>query len=105
VSAAIQVVPASGANNDYTAGGLMGPTIGFLDLAPTANCNITGLAAGTDGQQVTISNLTTFSVTLNALNGGSTSANRLRMVADTILGQNNGQTFRYSVTIGNWVSL
>jgi hypothetical protein len=75
-----------------------------MDLTPTATCNITGVTAGFDGQVLTITNLSAFVLTLNALNSGSSAANQFRMVSDLNLAQNNGQTFEYSVTIGKWVS-
>jgi len=81
----------------------MGSTIGFVDLNPTGTCVVTGLIAGFDGQMVTITNLSANSLTLNALDAGSSAANRFRMVGNIGLGLNNGATFRYSVTIGNWV--
>jgi hypothetical protein len=95
----------SGTQNDYTVGGQMGPAVGFIDLSPTAPCNITGLAAGIDGQLVVITCLTAFATTLNALNAGSLAANRFRMASDAILTQNNGRSFKYSATIGLWVAL
>ena len=98
-------IPSAGANNDYTASGLMGPSIGFIDLTPTADCNITGLQAGFDGQIVIVTNLSAFNVTLNALNSGSQSVNQFRMVGDFVLPQNNGKTFKYSVSIGKWVAM
>lgn len=81
----------------------MNSTIGFMDLTPTANCNITGVTSGTDGQMLIITNLSAFTLTLNALNSGSSSGNQFRMVADFNLSQNNGATFKYSATIGKWV--
>lgn len=98
-------VPAPGANNNYTASGLMGAVVGFLDLTPTANCNITGLLAGFDGQLVIITNLSAFVITLNTLNAGSIAANQFRMVSDWVLPQNAGKAFKYSVTLGKWVAL
>jgi len=96
----------SGANNNYTANNEFGPLIGFIDLTPPTNCNITGLMAGFDGQIVTITNLAPgVTVTLNALNGGSVLANQFRMVADFLLPTNNSKSFRYSATIGKWVAL
>jgi Collagen triple helix repeat (20 copies) len=102
LTAVIDAVPASGANNNYAPAGFVATT-GFLDLTPTAVCNITGLTAGADGQIVTITNLSTFNMTLNARNSGSTGANQFRMAADQILTQYNSRTFKYSVTIGQWV--
>lgn len=96
----------SGTQNNYTVGGEFNPLIGFIDITPIANCNITGLQAGVDGQLVIITNLSpNFTATLNALNGGSLLANQFRMVADFILPQNNGKSFKYSATIGKWVAM
>jgi hypothetical protein len=101
----VDAVPATGANNDYTASGLMGATVGFLDLTPTGACNITGLQAGFNGQLIIITNLSTSAITLNALNSGSLAANQFRMVGDFVLPQNNGKSFKYSTTIGKWVTI
>jgi hypothetical protein len=98
--------PAAGAHNDYTVNNQMGPTVGFIELTPTANCNITGLKAGLDGQLVVITNLAAgFSATLNALNAGSQAANQLRMVQDFALIQNDSKSFKYSITIGKWIAI
>ena len=104
-TAVIAAAPAPGANNDYTAHGQMGPAVGFMDLTPTAICNITGLQAGTDGQLVVITNLSAFAMTLNAFNSGSMAPNQFRMASDFILTQNNSKSFKYSVPIGNWVGI
>jgi hypothetical protein len=95
----------SGAQNNYTVNGQMGPTIGFVDLTPGAACNITGVAAGFNGQIIIVTNLSAFNLTLNALNSGSLAANQFRMAADFILTQNNGKAFKYSTTIGKWVAM
>ena len=100
----VAAVPVTGENNDYAPAGFGAPT-GFLDLTPAGVANITGLTAGYDGQLIVITNLSANALTLNALNGGSQMANQFRMVADIILGQNNGQTFKYSATIAKWVAL
>lgn len=100
----IQGLPAVGANDNYFPTGF-GATTGFLDLTLVGVSNITGLIAGYDGQIVTITNLSTHELTLNALNAGSQVANQFRMPADFILTQNNGKTFKYSATIGKWVAL
>jgi hypothetical protein len=101
----IYATPAPGENDNFTAGGQMGPAVGFIELSPTANCNITGIKAGFDGQIVVVTNLTTLLLTLNALNGGSLPANRLRMVADFTLVQNDSKSFKYSATIGAWIAI
>lgn len=99
------VAPSVGENDNWTASGLMGPTIGAIDMSPIGNCNITGLQAGFDGQIVVLTNLTTFTVTLNALSVSSLSTNQFRMSADLQLAQNNGQAFKYFAGIGKWVAL
>jgi hypothetical protein len=95
----------TGANNDYTVNGEMGSTIGFIDLTPGATCNLTGLKAGYDGQFVTITNLGTPNLTLNALNSGSQAPNQFRMQSDFSLIQNGSKSFRYSATIGKWIAI
>jgi len=97
-------VPAIGQNDNYTAGGQMGPLIGFLELTPTANCNITGLEAGFNGQVVVITNLSSFAIVLNSLNSGSLPPNQFRMVFDVTLIQNDSKSFKYSTTIGKWLA-
>jgi hypothetical protein len=97
--------PTVGESDNYSVGGEMGPTIGFLELTPAGICNITGLIAGFDGQVVVITNLSTFNMTLNALNSGSLSANQFRMVSDFTLIQNDSKSFKYSATIGKWIAL
>jgi hypothetical protein len=83
----------------------MGPAVGFVELTPTAICNITGLQAGFDGQIIVITNLSAFAMTLNALNVGSIAANQFRLPGDLILTQNDSKSFKYSATIGKWVAL
>lgn len=92
-----------GAHNDYSPVGF-GPTVGFLDLSPAADANITGILAGGDGQQLIVTNLSAHNLTLNSLNGGSVAANRLRIVADLTLGQNNSARFVYSVALALWIN-
>lgn len=100
----VEAVPVTGANNNYAPSGF-GATTGFLELTPAGIANISGLLAGYDGQIVTITNLSAYLLTLNALNGGSLVANQFRMAADADLTQYNGRTFKYSATIGLWVAL
>lgn len=97
----------SGTVNNYTVNGEFGPTIGFVDLTPTANVLVTGMEAGFDGQIATYTNLAGggFTVTLGALNGGSLLMNQFRLPANRILNQYNSQSFKYSATIGLWVAL
>jgi hypothetical protein len=95
--------PSAGAHNNYAPTGY-GQSTGFLEVTPAANANITGIAAGADGQQLIVTNLSaSFTLTLNALNAGSLAANRLRMPGDITLVQNNSIRFVYSAAIGLWV--
>ena len=84
----------------------MGTTIGFIELTPTAATTITGLVAGYDGQLVIITNLSgSYNVTLSALDSRSLFAIQFRIVGNFALQQYNGQGFKYSATIGNWIAL
>jgi hypothetical protein len=100
----VEALPNVGANNDYAPPGF-GATTGFLEVTPVGVTNLTGLLAGYDGQLVTITNLSAYQLTLNALNSGSQTANQFRMVADAVLDQYNGKSFKYSATIGCWVAI
>jgi hypothetical protein len=104
-TALIEGVPLPGANNDYTVNGQMGPAVGFIDLTPTAPCTITGLQAGTDGQIVTLTNLTGIAATFEPLNNGSAPANQFRMANSVTLAQYDSQSFRYSTSIGMWITM
>jgi hypothetical protein len=95
----------AGTQNNYTINGEFTVATGFAELTPAGACNITGLQAGSDGQIIIITNLSTFALTLNALNSGSLSANQFRMFGDLVLSQNNGHAFKYSATIGKWVGM
>lgn len=101
----VYAVPITGQNDNYTASGEFSPTTGFAELTPTGACSITGWEAGFDGQILSITNLSTYVITLKALNAGSLAANRFRLPADLGLTQNNSKSFKYSATIGIWVSL
>jgi hypothetical protein len=96
-------VPAAGGNNNYTASGLMGPTVGWLELSPSASCSLTGLQAGYDGQMVGITNLTTQLLVIYALNSSSSAANQFRMQGPISLVQYQTAFFKYSATIAKWI--
>jgi hypothetical protein len=97
------IVPTPGPSDNYP----INFGIGFLDINPTGGaCNITGMTAGFDGQLVTVTNIhASNSVTLNALNGGSSAPNQFRMAADMTLLQYSSLTFRYSSAIAMWVQI
>lgn len=94
-------VLAAGATNNLalTAG------TGFLDLSPTSGAaDVTGIAAGTDGQLLVVTNIhASNSVTLDALNAGSVAANRLRLPADLTILQYSNITLRYSTSLALWI--
>jgi len=95
----------SGTNANYTVAGQMAAGVRFIELSPAAaGCVITGLQAGTNGQDVTITCLTASGLTLNALDGTSLGANQFRLPANFTLSQYNSQTFKYSTAIGLWVA-
>jgi len=81
----------------------MGNSVRFIDLSPTGTCVITGLQAGYDGQDVTITNLTTNQLTLNTLSGSSSGANQFRLVGNYLLNQYDSLTFKYSASLSVWV--
>jgi hypothetical protein len=103
-TAVITATP-TGTQNNYTVGGTMGPTVGFIDLTPSGSCTLTGLLAGFNGQIVVISNLSTNSLTLDTLSGSSTAANQFRLSSNVSVFQNGSQALRYSTTIGCWVGI
>lgn len=103
-SAYISAAPAAGANNDYDAGGALNASVSTLDLNPPADCSLTGIAAGDNNQEILITNVSAFRVTLDALNAGSAAANRLRLAAGgTILTQYNATRIRYLTAVNLWV--
>ena len=96
----------TGFQANYTIAGAMGADIGFADLNASGACIITGITAGFDGQILTITNLNgSNQITLNALDSTSLPANQFRLPSNVTLVQYQGQTFRYSVTIGCWVAI
>ncbi len=91
LGALIVAAPAGGANNNFNPGGspawpgtLLAP-YGRLDLNPPADCSLTGLLAGLDGQLVYIRNISAFNITLDNLNAGSTAANQFSSPGDMML--------------------
>lgn len=97
-------VPA-GANNDFNPGGTWPAGIRRLDLDPNAGAsNLTGLVAGSDGQEVFLFNPDAANnLTLNSQNAGSAAANRFQIVADLILSPNAGCILLYYAgSINRW---
>ena len=96
---------ASGTTNDLDPGGGWPTGIGRLDLDTSAGAaTITGLVAGSDAQIVIISNIGANTLTLAALNAGSSAANRFRYVADIALAQYDAVlAVYYGGTVNKWV--
>lgn len=91
-------VLAAGANNNFNPGGGWPTGIGRLILNSSAGiANITGLVAGTDGQQIEIVNALAGAsqVTLNSQNAGSAAANRFVYVGDLVLSVNGSVRATY----------
>lgn len=76
----------AGATNNYNPAGF-GTGVGRMDITPGAGgSNLTGLAAGADGQIVLICNISaTDTLTLNNQNAGSSAVNRFRFSGDLAL--------------------
>lgn len=91
---------AAGTTNDLalTAG------VGILDVtANVAGSTLTGMAAGYDGQEVTVSNLHASGLLTLAAMTGSSATNRYRLAGDLTLLFRQSQTFKYSASLAVWV--
>lgn len=78
--------------------------VGVLDVtANVAGSTLTGMVAGYDGQEVTISNLHASGLLTLAAMTGSASANQYRLPADIALLFRMSQTFKYSAALAVWV--
>lgn len=93
---------ASGTSNNVAPGGF-GTGVGYLDVDTTAGAaTFTGLTAGADGQTLVISVKGANTLTLNAIDAGSSSGNQFRLDASITLNQYGSLRLRYSTTTGNW---
>lgn len=72
--------------------------------APSGAANVTGLAAGNDGQWIVIANHDgANNITLNSLNGASSAANQFSYAADLILPPGASVVAVYDGTLAKWV--
>lgn len=96
----------SGTSNNFAPAGF-DFSVGTLDLTPTGgNALVTGMAAGVEGQLVAVSNLhATNLVTLQVLNGLSTSANQFRGAFDLAIAPMSSVLTKYSSGAGKWILL
>ncbi|MGL5735838.1 MAG: hypothetical protein ACRCYS_13305 [Beijerinckiaceae bacterium] len=75
--------------------------------APTGAYSIGGIAGGHDGMELTLVNYTTFAMTLNHQDGGSTAANRFTLSggANVAIPSFSAVRIMYSSVVGAWVAL
>jgi hypothetical protein len=101
----VTAVLAAGANNNLTPSGQAIQAIGMIDLDSTAGvANITGLAAGYDGQRITLRLTTASAVTLNNANGGSSASNQFSGTGDSVLAQGLAiDIVYYAGSVNKWV--
>jgi hypothetical protein len=84
----------------------LGAKYGFLDVTLAGDGSITGIAAGFDGQELIVTNVSAHNLTLVPLSGLSVATNRIRLVAPgTTLPQYDSLYMRYSTTLGLWVGV
>ena len=88
--------------NDYNPAGLARPWR-CASAAVPSDRTITGLAGGSDGRIITITNIgATNSLVLANESGSSTAANRFLIPANTTLPVNTSLAFRYDGTSSRW---
>jgi hypothetical protein len=88
--------------NDYNPTGLSAALALRID-GGAADRNIRGLAGGSDGRIVTITNVgSTNNLVIKNQDAGSTAANRFLLPADTTLPINTALAFRYDATSSRW---
>lgn len=95
---------ANAANNDVA----VVANTGFVRFTGGgASATVTGIAAGANGQELSIVNATGSNINVRHDNAGSTAANRLYLVgaADTVLATNTAAKFKYNSTLTRWVGV
>jgi len=91
----------AGNNNNWTPAGLAtSETIRVSGTAPGST--ITGIAAGTSGQQLHLLNVGTVPITLTANDANSTAADRFQIPAPYALGPDQSIALRYDTTTARW---
>jgi hypothetical protein len=73
-----------------------------LELTAAGSATITGLAGGTDGRYLIVTNVAANDITLLVENAGSSAANRFAANGDIILDQGWSATFLYSAAAARW---
>jgi hypothetical protein len=72
-------------------------------LALTANANITGIGASTEGREISFFNTTAFTATFKEQSSSSTAANRFAFGGDLVVPPNTSTTLRYNAALGRWI--
>ncbi len=95
------VTPTAGAHNNVV---LPGPSDYVLAVDTTAGASDwTGIVAQRDGQRLTFVVTGANNFTLDSLNAGSTTANRIQVPTDISLVTNQSFTIQYSTGLTKWV--
>ena len=87
---------------------LPGPSDYVIDVDTSAGAiNYTGFVAQRDGQRLTFTNVGTGSnlLTLNAINGSSSTANQIRLAADAGIVHNQSFSIQYSQGATKWLAV
>jgi len=86
----VSALPAGQSNNVS-----LGLAVGFLDVSAPSAANVTGIAAGFDGQELIVTNTGAAQVTMN----------QIRLPFDFTLTQNNSIFLKYSASLNLWVGV
>lgn len=86
--------------NDYSPTGLEDTSI--LRLATNASRNLTGLAGGSEGRLVVISNVGANDLVLKDENGASAVANRFALAGDIVISPDESLLLWYDATSSRW---
>lgn len=73
-----------------------------INASSSADATVTGLAGGTDGRLLFVTNLTGFVLTLPPEDAGSAAANRFASNGDTLIPPNCSAAFLYVGAINRW---
>lgn len=91
--------------NDYNPGSVICSTADTLRINSNASQNVTGLAGGVTGCQVTLMNVGSNPIVLQDQNAGSTTTNRFALGGDATLAGSTSLTVRYDGTSQRWRAL
>jgi len=96
-------VTVAGDNNDVTPAPVIS-TINRIKFNTAAGAaTVTGIAAGSDGQGLLVTNTGANDLTLAVENAGSAAVNRLYGIGDLVMPQFNSQLLVYDATLTRWL--